>query len=206
MASILRVRVRYDGWTGGPGLSTLYFLPPSEDPIWTQTHVDEAFSRVRTFLMTFNGYYPSPVQGTILDQADVLNDADGELLTSFIGNVGAALPVGGTGGLYATASAVLLKWHTLGIVHGHALKGKMFLSPLSNNAVTMGLAGAALVTAVGNGMTAYKNFGGPGPVPCVWSRPVKVATQTTPARPGQSWAIVSGSVNSKLAVLRSRRD
>jgi hypothetical protein len=202
----MRTRVAYEGWVGGPGLTTFYHLPATAESDFSQAQVDAALARVRTFCNAMQAYYANGVQPTINPQVDILAANDGSLTGAYVGAVGGVISSSAAGVPYAPAVAILTKWKTAGIVHGHAVKGRTFISPLAAGMVSSGVVIGAAISGIPSLAAPLITGAAAEPRLCIWSRPVKVGTPTVPVRDGSAWLVTGCSVPSKLAVLRSRRD
>lgn len=168
-----------------------------------------AVDRVRDALTACITSLPAGVVHTINGQVDTINQVNGELTGSF--NVTQRTVTGtGSASILPTATAMCVVWVTNGFVNSRRVIGKTYLSPM-----ILGLATAAGIPSAGL-VTALQAFGdamdNPGATPVrfvVWARPFAGDDTVTPAKPardGTTHDVVGNRVNSKFAVLRSRRD
>lgn len=206
MAVIMRTHVVIGGFQGGPGIFTFYFLPPSPASVFVTADASAALARVRSFVVAIRPHMAQGVTYDMAGQCDVLNPANGDLVTSLVGDIGAAIPVSDSGTFAPPSNAALVTWLTSGIVHGRALKGNMFISPLSAASIAGGVLNGAAPSQILTAATEFIGQPQSGPALAVWSRPVKIATLRVPVRDGDAFAVQSASVATKLAVLTSRRD
>jgi hypothetical protein len=197
MAQLSRWRFAWSGFSGGPGVSTLFTFGAS-----TPTAAMAAF---KAFFEAVKVYLPSTVTIAYPSSFDLINDNDGSLQGS--GSVSpAANTVGGGASSYSAPSGLEVKWVTGQIVHSHRAVGRTILvpcagiesgggAPLGTAVTAVAGAGNALIAAL---VTDLR----------VWNRPVtaKRATPTNPARPGTNSIVTSCTVPPKFTVLRSRRD
>jgi hypothetical protein len=194
---MMRVRTVFSGWDGGPGLSTFYFTNTSEN----STAAGIVVGRVHQF---WADLVPVFAVGTAIDvdrNVDVLNPASGEVTNTL--SVGAQSQVVGTGSSNAQAPAsvaILMQLGTAEWVAGRRIRGRVFISPITSNAVstTGKLASAMLgvLTPAASGLLASLPTEN---ALCVWHRPKNGAG-------GSAVPVTTVNYPDKLAVLRSRRD
>lgn len=198
MANVNRVRAAFEGFPGGPGVSTFYCLNP------------EAFLPVlRGWLQDFAGYLPLTVGVQVEATGDIIDSISGVLT----GTWNAALPErvnGAATGSYAAPAGVCVNWLTGTVLDGHRLRGRTFMVPLGGstfdgdgtlNAVALAgirLSSSNFVTAAAANLV-------------VWHRPILAGTlnaagQPVAPRAGGHAVVTSSRVLDKVAVLRSRRD
>jgi hypothetical protein len=185
---------------------TFYHLPKSTEQVFDQAQVDACLARVRTFIQGAQAYFATGVTADINNQVDVLDAFNGELLTTFVGAAPTPVTVSSAGVPYAPANAILLKYKTSGIVHGHAVKGRTFISPIAAGMISSGVVVSGAITGLPSLAGALITGSANEPRLAIWSRPVKVAKATVPVRDGSAHLVTSSSVPAKVAVLRSRRD
>lgn len=194
---MLRVRVALSGWSGGPGLSTFYFLTPLED--------NAAAVRVVAYVQSFydpngRGFFYDSVRINVSGDVDVITAASGQITNTH--SVAPPPQIAGFGGGQATSPAIAgnLRLSTGQFLAGRRLRGRMFLSPLPTALVeTDGTATVAFSTLADNAVLALQVSMDPGDTWVVWHRPVAGAG-------GTAAPITSTSLADKLAVLTSRRD
>lgn len=204
---MLRVRVTIDGFVGGPGLNTYYFMDDVEDGAMAST----CCARVRDALIAGAGLYPPAVTHQVQPEVDKVNPVDGKATETFVAETFG--PVAGTysnGNQAPAAVAALIKMQTAAIVDGKRVKGRSFLSPIALGHLDVdGRLAAAGLTAAGLTAVGLLDLIEQGPFLAVWSRPRAAGSGkfgNLTARPGQAVHAVSVTVPAKLAVLRSRRD
>lgn len=194
---MLRVRTAINGWSGGPGLTTSYFVTPLQDAAAALRCV----GYVRSALLASRAFItPTGVSFSPSGDVDVIDSATGNI-TDTLSVAGGAVIVGTDGASQAPpAIAGLLVLKTATFIAGRRVKGRVFVSPLSaasvasdgllTNAAQSNLAGrfAAMAAALDAGDSWV-----------VWHRP-KLGVG------GQACIITATSSPFKLAVLTSRRD
>ena len=195
--SIIRVRTELSGFAGAPGLMTQYFSPAVAVP--NQAISQLAVDRVRDALTAGAQLFPAALTWRVQGQADVLDEATGQLVDSF--NV---TERNGTGGVAGTNFGPLpvgacVTWLTASFKAGRRVAGRTFLVPLTNTAFEQnGTLAAAALTNVGLFADSMNNAGATDLVFVVWSRPVLGAG-------GSKHGVVGHRTADKAAVLRSRR-
>lgn len=209
MASIMRIKAKWTGYTGAPGYSNFYFREFGEN--WaTDATADAAADRVETFLGALLTLFPPALRVAVQSDAELLEETDGKLISVFNAGLrntyaGSAVAAG-----YSAASGAVITWRSNGVVAGRRARGRTFLVPLASAAYASGGdLSANTLTTISNAATALAAGTG-SPDLGVWSRPhearVNKAGTAIPAREGVWHAVTSVTVPSKVAVLRSRRD
>lgn len=206
MTEMLRVRVVSSGFSGAPGLNTFYFRPYEDNPSAELDDATECTERVRAALSAAARLWPPTMSFAVSGTVDVLDSATGDVIKTFTaatpavvaGNDDKLVGPGGVG--------IQIKFGTGGLVHGHKVKGRAFLVPISNQWGANGLLVAFHQTTADNLAIALIARPALSPVAIVWSRPVKVATPTVPIRAGSAHDITGSNAPSKPVVMRSRRD
>jgi hypothetical protein len=198
VAEIRRVKVRWEGFPGGPGLGTHYL---------SETTV--AYPALVNFYSVIKSRILINTTLHIESGGDIIDDSNGELTGTW--GTPSDNPIVGTGtGDYAGPVGMMINWSTGVIRDGHRLRGKTFLVPCSP-LVFDGNGGVDVVdrtsinTQITNALTSMAG----GLV--IWHRPkfAKVeapGTGTAVVRPGSSAPVTAGSISAKAVVLRSRRD
>lgn len=198
MTTLQRVRVKWNGFIGAPGVSTFY-----------ATSAATLVPQLHTFFAAIAGYFPTVVSIQVENTGDELEDTTGALVGSW--NTGAVAPVTGTGGgPYSAVSGALVQWFTDTVLSGRRLRGHTFMVPMYIGAydasgqlvsafrATGVAAAAALVTAAAGNMR-------------IWQRPrlARAADGSRPAitaRSGGQAAVTASGVRAIVTELRSRRD
>jgi len=193
----LRVRTVIDGWTGGPGLMTVYWRPGTGGG--TTADATDCVARVRACLFATLLQFPSPVTFAVQSQVDAIEDTTGALVGSFSATPVALVSAGGANSFAPTSSMYLVRLRTALVVNNRILRGRVFLGPILSTQVTSaGGISAGAQTSLNNAFTAMLTGGTTASFPVVWHRPGTTV--------GTSGAIVAVSTWAQLGVLRSRRD
>lgn len=201
MATLLRVKLRWSGFIGGPGYSIFHMRDFSGgEP--DQAQADAAVARIGDFANFARTHCPQAVQLQVQSDVEVIEETNGQLQSIF--NVTTGGPQQGqapTDEAYSAASGAVITWRTPGVRNGRRVRGRTFLVPLSSIAYQSD--GTLSPAAISNLNSAAGNLvNGTGtPDMGVWARPsAKGATD------GIWYAAGSYSINDKVAILRSRRD
>ena len=185
MTNISRLKVRWSGTSGGPGVTVLY----GTDPTLLRNNLS-------TMLNTLKNYLPSSVTWTIEAAGDVIDPVDGSLQGAWA----AGTEISYTGvatGSFSAPTGYSIRWETGTIVHGHRLRGRTYMVPATGTMFqndgtidTTALAAAqALVTTFATGPSTL----------VVYNRPKGAVA-------GGYSTVISGSIKDKAVVLTSRRD
>ena len=184
---------------GGTGYSVFHVRESGLEPVnlSAQAFADD----LRAGLVTLGGDLPNDVSINFEAEAREIDVATGTL-TDVHAVTPPATVVGIQTGTYAAPSGAKVDLNTAAIVAGRRLKGRTFMVPLAgtsyadNGQVSTGARGR-LVTAFGMFRDNPGNYS-----LAVWSRP----QAGPPSRAGTLADVISVSVPTKAAVLRSRRD
>ena len=195
--AIMRVRAQITGSQGLPGLSTIYARGTAATP--SSADCSDMVARVRAFWNALVGLQPAGCIILVSGDVDVLDETNGALVTGF--SVAAPATVLGTGSeALPLATSVLLTHQTGTILNGRRLRGRTFISPVSDSVNVDGLTASAARATIIAAATAMIT-GATASFPVVWHRP------KLPGPLGGSIApTTSFSVGSNFAVLTSRRD
>lgn len=204
---MLRIRTELTGFTGGPGLSTMYYECATENAaaaIRCQQYVHNWFGAVAGQLLC------NSVTWKVKPEVDLLDPANGEVSNVFTDGT-AHTATGGGGTSYAPlATAALFRFMTSTWANGRNLKGRSYISPMASAAVgTNGELHATVKTAVEADLVTWQQGMTEGDIPVVWSRPITADPEALPpieGRAGSTGNINAITIRSKLAVLTSRRD
>ena len=212
--NILKVKLAWTGFQGGPGVSNFYFGDFTDQPAWipTQAMVDAAAVAVTTFATALQDYIAPTVRLQVQQDCDLIQDSDASIQGSFTAAAQGVKPsTAQSGSAYSAASGAVIDWKTAEVRNRRRIQGRTFLVPLAQTAYESDgtIAGGALnafgtaAAALVNG-TGYPDFG-------VWSRPRKAkgpdGKPTGPVLPNGQFAIATAvKVPDMSAVLRSRRN
>lgn len=192
MSPIARIKVRWSGFIGGPGVSTFYCLDPAT---------------FRPALITYwqasKGDIPQTVNLVLESQGDILDDVTGEVTGGWVAGTDVVMS-GGSTDPYAAPSGVCVTWLTNTVVDGKHLRGRTFLVPIGRGAFDLdgSLTPASLSAFQSRAATLAAS--NPGQF-LVWHRPIPAGQPHGP-RNGSSGAVSAARVTDKVAILRSRRD
>jgi len=183
-----RHRTTWNGFVGGPGVTTLY---------WDIAAATPNLAAWNTFLSAIAARLPAVVVLQSQSSGDVLDDVTGNIIGSWTGAAQAAVP-GTAVGAYTAPSGACINWRTAGIVGGHRVRGRSFLVPLSGASYdTDGSLLAAALTTLRGALATFQAAASPNLL--VWHRPVGGGG-------GDSFAVNAADIPDKAAILRSRRD
>lgn len=195
---IARIRVVWEGWSGGPGVTNLYFRKRTTSS-WDQIP-NQLIGQVEAALTAGADLFNSTVNATVEGDIDILEDTTGELQFSIAGNLAF---VEGTGGTFEAPPglAMLVRYLTGEVYRGHRVKGGTYLAPLSklliDNDGTPTDAALSAAQAFGDSISVDNSYGQLQ----VWSRPANGAKDD-----GRAFDVSDATVTNKFAMLRSRRD
>jgi hypothetical protein len=199
MTQLLRLKVNWTGFGGGPGYTNFHFGAPAGDWI-TPENITEAVTKLDTFLATVNGKLPASVSVKIDPTAETIAIADGKLID--FDAITPATRGSGTGtGNYSAPSGACINWYTGGIRNGRRVRGRTFIVPLAGSALsTVGNLDDGTLTQLTTAATALAAPGAGGQQLYVWGRPsAKGATD------GVAYPVISARILDKVAMLTSRR-
>lgn len=197
MILLLRVRAEFSGWSGGPGISTFYFLTPTEDA----TAAARVAERVRAVYGThWKTIFPNSVSFGIQTDVDSINPQTGQITNTLT----ITAPTGwvGTGGAaYAPiAAAVLMRLSTNTFLNGRRVRGRVFFSPVTSVLMDAdGSPSSGALTAVTGGGAAMLSGMAANDYWVVWHRP-KTGSD------GSTAVVAAVTCPDKYSILRSRRD
>lgn len=197
MANIFRFRVPLAGFSGAPGVNTLFVgNPGSPNPI--QEGLQDAADLIGSAYAGVLGFLASGVNVNISPVVTELVPETGEVVKEHSITSWAQKNATGTGD-ESRATQAKLRFRADEVINRQFLRGGNFIGPISGNA--MGQSGSLSPTAI----TAFGNmFNGLidplGELMLVlWHRPVNQAG-------GQAGVVKSVTCNPVPAVLRGRRD
>jgi hypothetical protein len=199
MAPILKVKIKWTGFTGAPGYTNFFFRDIAGTP--SQATAEDAATKARNFGGYVRGHLPIETILQVQNDVEVIEETTGELQTMFTVATKTPLPGEAPSAPYSAASGAVVTWRTAGVRNGRRVRGRTFLVPLANSAYQSdGTLAAATVTALTTNLNTFlspsgsANFG-------VYARPSSAA-----ATDGIFHQATGFSVPDKVAVLRSRRD
>lgn len=197
MVAMQKMTATWTGFTGAPGTTTVF---------WNGGTLVNP-SQLKTFFDAYAAYIPNTVS--------ILVNASGQYVESTTGLVtgtwsmsGPAPTIGtATGGVLLTAQGAQVRLETGQFRRGKHIRGRFYLIPcyssiLQSTGVISTTAKSALDAAL---QTMNSNTGG---MFGMWHRPLKDYSVKPPLlkEPGEWISVPSATVNTKVAVLTSRRD
>lgn len=212
MTKMLRVKLRWSGFIGGPGYSIFHFrdFEGTGDYEPNAAAASAAVARVDTFAQGLTGVVARGVVLKAMGDTEVIEDTTGDLV-DIIGVASGTDRVSDSsvGQQYAAAAGACINWRTNAVHRGRRIQGRTFLVPLRGAAFEdNGTLSNATITALSTAATALTNSAGT-PDLGVYARPHRTKNpdgSTTVTNDGM-WAL-AGSFNipDMSAVLRSRRN
>jgi hypothetical protein len=201
MASLLRVKIRWSGYQGGPGYSILHFRDFTSN-VGSEGQVAGAVAKTDAFINAVRFAVPPAVTLQTVSDVEELEDTTGELTNVYQATVAAATAGQASSAVgFAAAVGAVVNWRTGGVRNGRRVRGKTFLVPLSSASFENN---GTLATATMNGLntaaTALINPVGDGDFG-VYARP-----SAPGATDGQWFVATAHNIPDMGAVLRSRRD
>lgn len=197
---MLRVKINWTGFIGGPGYTNLYFDDPGES-FHTQETVDACVLKVDTWLDAWPGSIPTSVTFLVDPTVEAVHASSGEMFGFWTATPDTAR-AGGDAGAYSAAAGAVCNWYTNGIRNARRIRGRTFMVPLGNSALentgtlnntrltTLRAATATLITPA----IADVGIG-------VWSRPSGPGLED-----GEWHRTTAYTIPDMTAVLTSRRD
>lgn len=198
MTALARVNTVTTGWTGGPGLNTLYFRGAGGSP--TAAEVSDVVARVRAFWNALSAFFPAAWACQVQGVVPIIN-ADSGVLQSVTTVTTPTLVTGGAGGVFGpTQTAVVMRLTTATVFGGRRVLGRQYLGPVRDSQTGVSAPGAALTNAV---VTAGVQLapGATSAALVVWHRPHQGLSDGNFGD-----VVLPVSVNPNWGVRRSRRD
>lgn len=191
MASLHRILLTWNGFTGGPGVN-----------VWYGNEGTGLVAQLKTLYDAFALYMPTGVSVSYPQSGDVVDEESGELTGSW--STGAVAPsTGASSGPYTGGAGLCVTWSTDGVVRGRRVRGRTFFVPMGG--IVWSGDGTPDNTIVSTLRTSVTNWSAANAGHLViWSRPVLNAAGGVVA-PGSRHSIVGGSITDRSALLRSRR-
>lgn len=201
MSIICRTRVELTGWSGAPGVNTWYWVTPVSPGVPSTTHVDDIHDEISAYYDGVTSILKPGVTWRIDPVVQYLNDTDGEVqgIVTQTGDVH-TFESTATSGNESPAVQVLLRFNTSDYIGGRNVKGRLFIGPLSDSAVSEdGTLRTDVAETLDDLLVAPTS--GLGARLIVWHRPSSSSSTN-----GQYCDVTSALHQEKLAILRSRRD
>lgn len=200
MPEMIRVKINWTGFVGGPGYTNLHFEPTVDGPI-TQEVVDAAVAKVDTFLVELRYSTPVAVTTRVDPIVQEVNELNGDLEDFYTATTAAAAPGMSTAG-YSSASGACINWYTNEVKNGRRVRGRTFLVPLGSDQYdTTGTLTTSFLTGM-NAAAALLSDDTDAARLVVWHR--NPVGQIIPE--GGAYAVSAWTLADKVAMLTSRRD
>lgn len=186
MVVLNRIRTAITGFTGGPGVATMYF-----------DDVETALASLHDFWAAVAAVMPESIRIQVEPSGDLIESTTG-VLTGTWTATGVAQVSGATGTVYAGGVGAVVRWNTATVVGGSRLRGRTFLVPLSSNSYdsdgTLQTTPLGVIQAAATDLVSEQggSFG-------IWHRPKATSD-------GDFAHVTQGIAVDKVAVLRSRRN
>lgn len=195
MASIHRYIWDWTGFVGAPGVTAIY--TDNDDTVG----VADAFD---AWLFSIRAFMPDDVHIRLRPEAEVIDDATGELLSVHSAPTARAID-GANSGPYSAASGMCVAWGTSGLVAGRRVRGRTFLVPMSGAFYdSQGALSDTDLPGVRTGLASFMATAAGHQV--IWSRPRTDPVTGAVTLAGSSHPVTSASIRDRVAILRSRRD
>lgn len=193
--AIFRVKARWTGFSGAPGLSVFHFNDSADTTTYTP---DNAVLAVRTFFFGMANLLPTVVTIDVDNNVEVIDPPSGQM-TDIISAQDQPNVVGAAAATYSAPSGAVVHWTTSGVRNGRRVRGKTFLVPLVTSVYQNDgtLATAHMATIAGQAQALIDNE---ATALVTYSRPVEGGQL------GQQYLVTGQRVPDMAAVLRSRRD
>lgn len=200
MAPIVRVKLKWSGFSGAPGYSNFFYRDDASGSP-SQTTADDAVAKVLAFGGAVRSHLPAEVSLQIQNDVEVIEETNGQLEDVLSVASSPVLPGEMASAPYSAASGGVVTWRTGGVLRGRRVRGRTFLVPLASAAYQNdGTIASAVLTSLNTnfgGFISDTNSAALG----VYCRP------TSKGATDGAWFKVTGfTVPDKVAVLRSRRD
>jgi hypothetical protein len=212
MAQIMRVKVRWSGFVGGPGYSIYHFkdfegggsTPP------TTAMATAAVAKLNDFSLALIGLVGRNVTMGVQNDVEVIEETTGEMVNILNATGGGNyLSNASAGQVMAGASGACINWRTGVVRKGRRIKGRTFLVPLKTTVYDEdGTLTSAAIGTIQTAATALINTSGAADLG-VYARPTRQEGDNGQQEtiPDGLWAVATSfNIPDKAAVLRSRRD
>lgn len=200
MASIVRVKLKWTGFSGAPGYSNFFYRDDASGAP-TQTTADDAVAKVLAFGGAVRSHLPAEVSLQIQNDVEVLEETNGQLVNVLNVTAPPSLPGEMASAPYSAASGGVVTWRTGGVLRGRRVRGRTFLVPLASAAYQNdGTIAPAVLTSLNTNFQSFISDTNSA-ILGVYCRP-----SAKGASDGAWFQVTSFSVPDKVAVLRSRRD
>lgn len=198
---VMRVKLRWSGFQGGPGYSVFHFMNGNFGTP-TVAEVDAATAKVKTFAEAIKNMIPANTSLQVESDVEEISVPNGQMLAIVSGTaVAPTTSTTSTATTYSAASGAVITWRTNGVRNGRRVRGRTFLVPLQSGIYQNdGTIDNGFVTGIGNAAAALRTPVG-GLRLVVYARPTIGAPES-----GDVFDVVANSVPDRVAILKSRRD
>lgn len=211
MTSLLRVKLRWSGYQGGPGYSVFHFRDFTAG-VGSSAQVAGSVAKVDAFISGIRAFVPQVVSLQTVSDVEEINDTNGELTNVYTATPAAAqLGNASSTSAFAAPVGAVINWRTGGVRNGRRVRGRTFLVPLSSSAFEPnGTLAPATLSGLGTAAAALINPVGDGDLG-VYARPTPIkdgaGNPTGEYNNDGAWFVAASyNVPDMGAVLRSRRD
>lgn len=196
MASMQKIVVQWNGFTGAPGYSSLFF---KGDTLQSPNLVTNFFS-------AYGPYIPSTVHMVVPNNGELVDPSNGQVTGTWTLSSGTDIAGTGTGAISPTEGPQV-RWETGQFRNGKHIRGRTYFVPMgAANFATGGILNATMCNVLQQAADTLRTSS--GGMLGVWHRPKFDHTQKPPVlvRPGEWIPTTSSVVPTKSVSLRSRRD
>lgn len=190
---MLRVKSVWTGFTGSPGFTNFYFGYTSD-----LTGANSAVTATQQFWDQVHTALPAGVAVQASQEVEVVDPANGDLLSTITATAASPSWVGTVAGPYAAPVGAVINWKTSAIHSGRRVRGRVFLVPLGGDRFQ---SDGTLLDATRTQLLSAGNNLATGAL-SVWARP----KGPPPVVAGAEYDVNGVSVPDKACILRSRRD
>lgn len=202
MAGILgRVKIRWSGFQGAPGLTVLHFGAFPHDT-FDSTMAANAVSKTDAFIQALKPHIAYGATLETVADVETIDITSGELNGIVTTTpAAAATSTQSLGQKFTAASGAVINWKTNEIRNGRRMRGRSFLVPLGISVVeNNGTLDPSFVTSMNTAAAALRSTTGAAAL-MVYGRP-----SAPGANDGTVGGVIGHSIPDMAAVLRSRRD
>jgi len=202
MGSLMRVKMRWNGFVGSPGYSIFHLRDGDGSGLFTNVNAHDAVARINTFAGTIKSLIPNGSSLQTMADVELIEDTTGELISVLTAdNAATTNSTGPSFVTYSGPSGSIVTWRTAGIRNGRRIRGRTFIVPMHGNTYdTNGTISADTITTLTTAATAMASTATDAHLG-VYARP------TGPGATDGMWSpVTSFSIPDLAVVLRSRRD
>ena len=196
-------RTHWAGTSGGPGITQMAFDTDPAGGFLTNADAQIIADAVRAWWLAQNGLFSNDLTLTVDPVIDFYTATDGALGASIVAATPPAAVTGSSADAYSMASGYKVNILTDGIKNNRRVRGGIFVVPAVNNVyTTAGVISSSTISTVASANVALQTTLAASDIDLgVWSRP-----KGDPPAGGSFHATTGMTVNTKVAILRGRRD